>query len=143
MASSYASRKEKKQLKGFTRITMFVERKLHEHKQEVLEAFTLCSPLNQSLNKSDSIKLSINNITRPKDILGESIMGGLAAILENTGMSVDFDQYEEPSYIKDQEANDSPKYAAKHSKRSVRGELNQKSMYFTYGEELDNHFNRK
>ena len=146
MSSGYVSMKEKKLLKGFTRITMLMEAKIHSHKEEVLEEMTLCSPLNKSLNKSGSLKLSINNITRPKDILGDSIVGGLAAVLENDGMSVDFDQFAEPSYIKDEEReesdryNDSPNYASKNQKRDS---MNQQSMYFTYGDQLEKHFTRR
>jgi len=129
-------------LKGFTRITMFMEGRLHRRKEEVLESLTLCSPLNRSLNKTKSLKLSINNISRPRDILEESMNRGLAAILQNDGLSVDFNQFDEPSYIKERISsnNDSPVYMQKDS---VGNALNQKSMYFTYGDQLENNFNRK
>ena len=142
MRTSTTRNKQKQQLRGFTRLTIFINSKLQQRKEEVLESLTLCSPLNKSISRLDSIRFSINNITRPKDILEESMNRGLAAILNNDQLSVDFNMFDEPSYIKERDSsnNDSPVYMTKD--RDSNG-LNQKSMYFTYGDQLENNFNRK
>jgi hypothetical protein len=134
--------KQKQQLKGFTRLTIFINSKLQQRKEEVLESLTLCSPLNRSFHSSNSLRFSINNIPRPRDILEESMNRGLAAILQNDQLSVDFNQFDEPSYIKERGSsnNDSPVYMTKDREENA---LNQKSMYFTYGDQLENNFNRK
>ena len=134
--------KEKSFLKGFTRMTLFFQEKQFQKKEEVLEALTLCSPQNRSLANIESLKLSFNNMARPKDILGESIRSGFANILGNDGLSVDYDNFHETSYLQKDtdDMDDSPTRLRKNS--NVNG-LNQKSGYFTYGDQLENQFNRK
>lgn len=116
---------------------MVVESRVTRNKQEVLEVFTLCSPLNRSINQPESI--SINNISRLRDTVGESMMGGLAAVMQNEGLSVDLDNFAEPSYIR--ESQDSEHDSPQRKWRQAKNAPAQKSMYFTYGEQLENHYN--
>ena len=140
MRNRNSQSKQKQTLRGLTRLSIFFKRKLFKLKEEILGEFTLFSPQTRSPANSSSLKHSLQNIVRPRYIIDESINHGLSAILGNDGLSVDFDHFQEPSYIKDQE--DTPEDSPMRKEKKESG-LNQKSMYFTYGDQLENQFTKK
>ena len=123
---------------------MFMERKLHQKKEEVLEALTLCSPLNKTLVKMESMKLSINEITRPKDILSSSGIMNLSHVLQGVEISMNYGLYDESEGGSVDFNGDSPMHKTKTGiSREKDPGNNMKSMYFTYENQLEFNFNNR
>ena len=121
---------------------MFMNAKLEVRRQEVLEALTLCKPLNKTLGKFASMRLSINEIKRPRDVLGVSTIMNMSQIIKDDGFDFN-DDFEEEDTMFRRDTRNGPNNKSFASKFDFEGQNPAKSMYFTYEDQMEINMNRR